>query len=97
MKERDDSQPLKNLVVLDDAYWGGKKSDGVRGRGTTGKTPFLASISLSVEGHPPKMRLSRVVGFTKKELAAWATRHLAPWCFRWLQLLSSTTGCGLQA
>jgi len=77
MKERDDTQPLQELILLDDAYWGGKKNDGVRGRGATGKTPFVASISLTEEGHPVKMRLSRVTGFTKEEIAAWARVHLA--------------------
>ena len=37
MKERDDSKPLTYIVQLDDAYWGGKKRDGKRGRGATGK------------------------------------------------------------
>ena len=78
MKERDDSQPLSELVVIDDAYWGGKKYDGVRGRGATGKTPFVASISLTEEGHPVKMRLSKVIGFTKDELKEWAKKHLSP-------------------
>ena len=77
MKERDDTQPLKKLVVIDDAYWGGKKGDGVRGRGATGKTPFVASVSLTEDGHPVKMRMSRVTGFTIKELDAWAIKHLA--------------------
>lgn len=57
MKERDDTQPLKELGVIDDAYWGGKKSDGVRGRGATGKTPFVPSVSLTEDGHPVKMRM----------------------------------------
>ena len=78
MKERDDTQPLQELILIDDAYWGGKKGDGMRGRGATGKTPFVASISLTEEGHPVKMRLSCVTGFTKEELAAWARVHLAP-------------------
>jgi len=77
MKERDDTQPLKNLVIIDDVYWGGKKNDGKRGRGATGKTPFVASISLTEEGHPIKMRMSRVTGFTKQELEAWAKKHLS--------------------
>ncbi len=78
MKERDDIQPLKELVVIDDAYWGGKKGDGVRGRGVIGKTPFVASISLTEESLPVKMCMSRVDGFIKKKLAAWATVHLTP-------------------
>ncbi len=78
MKERDDTQPLRELVVIDDAYLGGKKGDGARGRGATGKTPFVASVSLSPEGHPLKMRMSKVIGFTKDEPAAWAVKHLVP-------------------
>jgi hypothetical protein len=40
MKERDDSKPLAQFIKFDDAYWGGKKRDGIRGRGATGKIPF---------------------------------------------------------
>lgn len=77
MKERDDTQPLKELILIDDAYWGGKVADGKRGRGATGKVPFLAAVSISEEGHPLKMRLSRVSGFFKEEVAAWGKKHLA--------------------
>lgn len=79
VKERDGAQPLNELVVIDDAYWGGKKGDGVRGRGATGKTPFLASNLIYTEGgRSGKMCMSRVDGFTKEELAAWAMVHLTP-------------------
>lgn len=78
MKERDDSQPLTDLILLDDAYWGGKKQDGKRGRGATGKTPFLASVAITPKGHPLKMRMSRVTGFLKDEITAWGKRHLSP-------------------
>lgn len=78
MKERDDSQPLSKLILLDDAYWGGKKQDGTRGRGATGKVPFVASVSLTSKGRPNKMRLSRVAGFLKAEISSWAQKHLCP-------------------
>jgi hypothetical protein len=39
---------------------------------------FLASVSLSEEGHPIKMRLSRVTGFLKDEISAWGKKHLSP-------------------
>lgn len=78
MKERDDSQSLTRLILIDDAYWGGKKQDGVRGRGATGKTPFVASVSLTQKGHPNKMRMSCVTGFRKDEIAAWGKKHLSP-------------------
>ena len=45
MKERDDSKPLTQFIQVDDAYWGGKKHDGIRGRGATGKIPFIAAVS----------------------------------------------------
>jgi hypothetical protein len=45
MKERDDSKPIPaSLVQINDAYWGGKKRDGRRGRGATGRTPFVAAV-----------------------------------------------------
>ncbi|HKJ63881.1 MAG TPA: IS1595 family transposase [Desulfopila sp.] len=66
MKERDDSKPISaTLVQLDDAYWGGKKRDGRRGRGATGKIPLVAAVSTSENGHPSNMRLSQVLSFSK--------------------------------
>jgi len=80
MKNRDDSKPLKGLLLIDDAYWGGKKRDGKRGRGATGKMPFVATLSLSAEGHPLYLKLSHLRGFTKKEISAWSAKHLQPEC-----------------
>ena len=78
MKERDDDKPLQNLVLMDDVYWGGKKRDGKRGRGATGKMPFVAALEVSPEGHPLYIKFSQVDGFSKKEIGAWASKHLAP-------------------
>ena len=76
MMERDDSKPLTDYVQLGDAYWGGKKRDGVRGRGATGKIPFIAAVSTDEEGHPLKIRFSQVESFTKKAVKARAHQHL---------------------
>ena len=76
MKEADDAYPLYTLVQLDDAYWGGKKHDGVRGRGATGKTPFIAAVSTNLRGHPLFMRLSRVACFSSSEIKRWASKHI---------------------
>jgi len=76
IKERDDSQPLRGNVQLDDAYIGGERRGGKRGRGAPGKTPFVAAVQTNDEGHPITMRLSKVKGFRKEEIAAWAQRHL---------------------
>ena len=76
MKDTDDSLVLSETVQVDDAYWGGKKHDGVRGRGATGKTPIVAAISTTLQGHPMYMRLSRVSSFTSAEIGDWAQKHL---------------------
>ena len=76
MKERDDSRPLDGLLLIDDAYWGGKKSGGKRGRGASGKMPFVAALSITSEGHPLYLRMSHISGFTKQEVADWAMKHV---------------------
>ena len=79
MKERDDSKPLDGeYIQADDAYWGGKKNDGKRGRGATGKIPFVAAVSLSDKGHPIAIRFSQVSAFSKEAIKAWAQQHLTP-------------------
>lgn len=65
-----------SYIIL--SYWGGKKRDGKRGRGATGKMPFVAALEVSPEGHPLYMKLSHLAGFSKKELGDWASKHLSP-------------------
>jgi hypothetical protein len=69
MKERDDSRPLSCTIQLDDAYWGGERRGGKRGRGTPNKVPFVAAVSLNKEGHPIAMNLHVVKGFRLTEVA----------------------------
>lgn len=78
MKERDDCQQLNGLLLMDDAYWGGKKRDGKRGRGASGKMAFVAALSITPQGHPMTLRLSHISGFTQHEISSWATKHLSP-------------------
>ncbi len=77
MKERDDSTPITSSIIrVDDAYWGGKKRDGRRGRGATGKLPFVAAVSTNDQVHPIAMRLSQVETFSKEAIMGWASNHL---------------------
>lgn len=76
MKDTDDAQPLDTMIQLDDAYWGGKKHDGIRGRGATGKAPFIAAVSTNLQGHPLFMRLSRISSFSADEITRWASKHI---------------------
>ena len=76
MMERDRVHPLGGIVELDDAYLGGERSGGKRGRGAPGKTPFVAAVETNDEGHPLRMKLTVVEGFRLTEIAAWAQPHL---------------------
>ena len=78
MVERDDARPLSGIVQMDDAYWGGERHGGGTGRGSPGKTPFVAAVQCTLQGHPVAMRMDVVAGFRKTVLAAWAQRYLAP-------------------
>ncbi len=80
MKERDDSKPLTGQVQVDDAYWGGESHDGKRGRGASGKHPFIAAVQPNEDNHPVYMRFSMLTSFRKKELKLWTQKHLAPGC-----------------
>ncbi len=76
MLERDDEQQLSGFIELDDAYLGGERS-GKPGRGAAGKTPFVAAVETTREGHPTRIKLAVVKGFRSAEIAAWSRQHLA--------------------
>ena len=78
MARREEETPLSGRVEMDDAYLGGVRSGGKRGRGAAGKTPFVAAVSTSPEGRPCKAKLAPVRGFHKREIARGAARWLAP-------------------
>ena len=44
MLERDATKRLSGRIEIDDAYLGGERSGGRRGRGAPGKTPFVAAV-----------------------------------------------------
>ncbi len=76
MKERDDSKPLKGLIQLDDAYWGGQRHGGKRGRGSPGKIPFIAAVEVSADGHPIAMKFKVVNAFRSRIIEHWANQSL---------------------
>ena len=78
MARREGEKPLSGRVEMDDAYLGGVRSGGKRGRGAPGKTPFVAAVSTNPEGRPRKAKLVPVRGFRKREIARGAKRWLTP-------------------
>ena len=78
MQAREAEKPkLEGRVEVDDAYLGGARSGGKRGRGAAGKTPFVAAVETTAERKPRRLRLTVVKGFRKKEIAALAKRDFA--------------------
>ncbi|WP_146095498.1 transposase, partial [Xanthomonas theicola] len=78
MVERDADRPLQGDIRLHHAYRGGERRGQGRGRASPGKTPFVAAVQCSPEGHPIAMRMDRLAGFRTTHLAAWANRALLP-------------------
>jgi len=77
MATREAEKPkLGGRVEMDDAYLGGQRSGGKRGRGAAGKTPFVAAVETTAERKPRRLRLTVVKGFRKKEIERLAKRDL---------------------
>jgi transposase-like protein len=79
MGAREAAKPkLSGRVEVDDAYLGGERSGGKRGRGAAGKTPVVAAVETTPERRPKRLRLTVVRGFRKKEVEGLAKRDFAP-------------------
>lgn len=77
MAVREQRYVLCGLVQLDDAYLGGERTGGKRGRGSQNKVPFVAALSLDAGGRPRHARFSPVQGFTLQAIERWARGNLA--------------------
>jgi transposase-like protein len=78
MADREAKKPkLEGRVEIDDAYLGGERSGGKRGRGAAGKTPIVAAVETTAERKPRRLRLTVVKGFRKKEIEQLAKRDFA--------------------
>ena len=79
MALRDGEQTLSGLVEVDDAYLGGERP-GVGGRGSPNKVPIVAAVSTNDQGHPMRVKLTQVTGFTCQAITTWARANLTPGC-----------------
>lgn len=77
MKERDERYPLSGLIQVDDAYWGGKRRGGKRGRGAANKTPFIAAVSVGEDDQPQYMKFQVIDGFSSDAIDRWASKYVA--------------------
>lgn len=79
MAQRDSEEPLSGFVQLDDAYLGGERP-GTGGRGSPNKVSIVAAVTASGTGHPMRVKMSQVAGFTRTAIADWARANLTPGC-----------------
>src|SRR4029453_9111054 len=58
MANREEQKPQpEGRVEIDDAYLGGERSGGKRGRGAAGKTPFVAAVETTPERKPRRLKV----------------------------------------
>jgi ribosomal protein L37AE/L43A len=81
MVEQDVKKKLMGLVQVDDAYLGGHKSDGKRGRGSENKQPIVVAVEVTVDHRPLYVKLSPVRTFSKKEIEKWSKTNLDSSCY----------------
>lgn len=79
MTDREESRKLNGLVQIDDAYLGGERNDGTRGRGSSNKQPFLIAVESGIDlEHPKHAVIEPIPNFGKETIRDWANRRLAP-------------------
>jgi hypothetical protein len=97
MRQREDSRVLDGRVEVDDAYLGGERSGGKRGRGSENKVPFIAEVQTTPEGRPLYACFAQQP-FTSEAVAMWAAKSLATsaqvvsdglWCFRGVTIIGA--------
>ena len=74
MAEREDHFLLSGQVQEDDAYLGRERNGGKADRGSENKIPFVAAVSADNEGHPLRVKLTPVPGFTLKAITDWSKK-----------------------
>jgi len=80
MAEREQRTVLGGRIEVDDAYMGGEKHEGKRGRGAEGKTPFVVAVETDPD-NPAKvlrMRMKALRNVSARELKPWFATGFKP-------------------
>jgi transposase-like protein len=73
-----DSERLDGRVEMDDAYLGGERTGGRRGRGSPGKKPIVVAVQTDQKGRPRRMKLRRIARFKRRRVTSLTKRIVAP-------------------
>lgn len=88
MRLREDSRQLTGRVEIDDAYLGGERAGGKRGRGSENKVPFIAAVQTTEDGQAV-LACFAPSPFTKEAFEKFAAKSLV----RPLAAVSDGLGC----
>jgi hypothetical protein len=80
MTDEENGRKLKGRIEIDDAYLGGKRSGGKRGRGAAGKQPFIVAIQTSKnagKNYPIFAKLTPIEAFKKDVVNQWAVKSIS--------------------
>ncbi len=81
MMEREELRRLEGFVQIDDAYLGGERTGGKRGRGSESKQAFLIAVETDAEFKAPRFAVAEPVrSFDNTSMIDWMERRLAPQC-----------------
>jgi transposase-like protein len=76
MAARDAHYQLAGLIELDDAYFGGKKVPGKRGRGSGKKTPVLVGVQLNENNRPQYAQMVAVGNLSEPSISQATQEHI---------------------
>ncbi len=85
MFEQERDRRLEGVVQIDDAFLGGERTGGKRGRGSENKVPLVAAVQTTASGQAIFTRLDVLPNWKVPTVARWAVKALG------LQRTSSAT------
>ena len=78
MLEQERDRRLEDIVQIDDAFLGGERTGGKRGRGSENKVPLVAAVQTTDSGQAIFARLDVLPDWKVPTVARWAVKALAP-------------------
>ena len=74
MRRAGEAVRLDGRIEMDDVFLGGHRPGGKPGRGSPGKTPFVAAVETTDDGKPKRIRLKRIARFKRKRIKTLTKR-----------------------
>ena len=78
MMEREHGRRLHGRIEADDAYMGGERHEGKRGRGAPGKRPFILAVQTTPDGRPGLLQAQAVNNLGSTTMSRWAKKAISP-------------------